>query len=126
MVVSNAATNQSHDESVKLSKKSHLSDNYTISNQSFDFKSEDSMSTGGGGFDLQEPRQTMKFCQFHADQRLEVVCIQDKRKICAKCALFGDHQGHKIRQYEDLIQELTNRSEQTLAIMGQLDDRNIA
>jgi predicted Fe-S protein YdhL (DUF1289 family) len=28
---------------------------------------------------------------------LDIVCIVDLKKICAGCAIFGDHRGHSFK-----------------------------
>jgi len=36
-------------------------------------------------------------CPTH-NEKLTIVCLEDKIKICSECALFGEHKGHKIRK----------------------------
>jgi len=28
---------------------------------------------------------------------LELICVTDKKRVCAQCALFGQHKGHDVR-----------------------------
>lgn len=32
--------------------------------------------------------------------------MTDKSRVCAQCALFGQHKGHDIRQEEDVVKEV--------------------
>jgi len=49
-------------------------------------------------------------CLKHKRQ-LEVLCLDDKCKICTQCALFGDHKHHEIKNEEDIFNEVKIRAE---------------
>ena len=49
-------------------------------------------------------------CKEHA-RKLELICIQDKRRICSMCALFGQHKGHEYLQENDVMNEISLRTE---------------
>jgi len=36
---------------------------------------------------------------------MDVVCLLDMTKICAKCAIFGEHKGHEFKSIEDIEKE---------------------
>lgn len=38
-------------------------------------------------------------CRQH-QKPLEVVCVIDLKKICANCAIFGEHKGHDFKSLE--------------------------
>ena len=44
-------------------------------------------------------------------KKLEYVCLDDRQKICANCALFGRHKGHNVRAEEEIMREITIRAE---------------
>lgn len=47
-----------------------------------------------------------KNCKEHL-KKLDIICATCKCKICANCALFGNHKGHKIKRQEDVMKEIT-------------------
>lgn len=49
-------------------------------------------------------------CHEHG-RKLEIVCINDRVRICSNCALFGKHRGHDIREEPDVVAEITERTE---------------
>ena len=34
-------------------------------------------------------------CLLH-NKQVQVVCLDDKQRLCSKCALFGQHKGHEV------------------------------
>jgi len=44
-------------------------------------------------------------------KKLEYVCLDDRIKVCANCALFGRHRGHNVKPEEDIMREITIRAE---------------
>jgi len=50
------------------------------------------------------------YCLQHGRKR-EIVCLDDRVKICTSCALFGDHKNHNLKSEEDLFKELYIKSE---------------
>jgi hypothetical protein len=51
-----------------------------------------------------------EICKEHG-RKLELICIQDKTRICYNCALFGHHKGHEILQENEVMNEITLRTE---------------
>ena len=49
-------------------------------------------------------------CEEHS-RKLEIICIQDRMRICSTCALFGQHKGHDVRMEQEVVNELTVRTE---------------
>lgn len=54
-----------------------------------------------------------EMCKEHG-RKLEIICIQDRMRICANCALFGSHRNHDIRQESDVVNEITLRTEMVI------------
>jgi hypothetical protein len=44
-------------------------------------------------------------CTEHLE-KLEIVCLTDKIRICTKCALFGNHRHHEVRSVDDVVREI--------------------
>lgn len=44
----------------------------------------------------EDEEEDENICLLH-QKPLEVVCVVDLEKICAKCALFGKHKGHDFK-----------------------------
>ena len=53
---------------------------------------------------------TEEMCGEH-QRKLEIICIQDRTRICSTCALFGQHKGHDVRMEQEVVSELTIRTE---------------
>lgn len=66
----------------------------------------------------------IKFCSLHPNRPLEIICIDDKIKICTNCALFGDHKNHKILNEEDFMKEIEVKAE-ILIELFELIERNV-
>lgn len=49
-------------------------------------------------------------CEEHK-RKLEIICIQDRMRICSTCALFGAHKGHDVRMEHEVVGELAVRTE---------------
>mmetsp|Transcript_16064 Transcript_16064/g.29445 ORF Transcript_16064/g.29445 Transcript_16064/m.29445 type:complete len:447 (+) Transcript_16064:725-2065(+) len=49
-------------------------------------------------------------CKDHK-KKLEYICMEEKVKICANCALVGVHRGHDIKLQEDIMNEIAIRAE---------------
>ena len=47
----------------------------------------------------------LEMCPQHG-RPLELICADDKQRVCAQCALFGSHKGHDVRQEEDVVKEI--------------------
>ena len=48
-----------------------------------------------GGLNLED------LCLIH-EKPLDIVCLQDKTKICSTCAIFGKHKGHEFKKLEEV------------------------
>ena len=53
---------------------------------------------------LAQNTNKLSFCLDHKE-RIDFICLTDKRKICSHCGLFGDHQGHKIKPLKEIKAE---------------------
>lgn len=51
-----------------------------------------------------------EMCNEH-QRKLEIICIQDRVRICSTCALFGQHKGHDVRMEQEVVSELEIRTE---------------
>lgn len=54
-------------------------------------------------------------CPEH-QRKLEIICISDRSRICSNCALFGAHKGHDIRMENEVVNEITLRTELLMQI----------
>lgn len=43
-------------------------------------------------------------------------------RICANCALFGDHKGHDVRMETEVINEITSRTELLMTMYQIVED----
>ena len=48
-------------------------------------------------------KEEYELCLPH-QKPMDVVCLQDMIKICAKCAIFGEHKGHQFKSIEQIEQ----------------------
>ncbi len=60
-------------------------------------------------------------CEEH-NRKLEIICIQDRMRICSTCALFGSHKGHDVRMEHEVVGELTVRTELLIQMYQIVDD----
>lgn len=44
-------------------------------------------------------------CEAHGRPQ-ELICVDDKQRICTQCALFGAHKGHDVRMEEEVTKEI--------------------
>jgi hypothetical protein len=68
------------------------------------------------------PNDPTIFCQVHANRALELVCLDDKEKICTNCALFGNHKKHNIISEEDFIKEIEVKAEILIELFELIDN----
>lgn len=66
--------------------------------------------------DVPPPIDSSAKCPEHR-KKLEYVCLDDKVKICANCALFGRHKGHNVRAEDEVMREVTIRAECLLEML---------
>jgi len=66
--------------------------------------------------DVPAPIDPSAKCPEHR-KKLEYVCLDDKVKICANCALFGRHRGHNVRAEDEVMREVTIRAECLLEML---------
>ena len=52
-----------------------------------------------------------QLCKIHPNKNLEIICLDDKCKICTNCALFGEHKNHNIINIDDFEKEIEIKSE---------------
>ena len=43
-----------------------------------------------------------EMCPTHK-RKLEIICIDDKVRICSNCALFGNHKNHEFRMENEVM-----------------------
>jgi hypothetical protein len=68
---------------------------------------------------IQSPVPKEDMCGIH-NKKLEIVCIQCRQRICSKCALFGEHKHHDVRENEDVMTEIKTRTELIMTTYDQL------
>lgn len=49
-------------------------------------------------------------CEEH-DRIQELICVDDKHRVCTQCALFGRHKGHDVRMEEEVAKEISLKVE---------------
>jgi len=54
--------------------------------------------------------QNSNICPEHG-RVLEIVCLEDRCRICSNCALFGDHKSHNIKPEGEVLREIATRAE---------------
>ena len=74
----------------------------------------------------QQPQQPMhnpaeELCPKH-NRKLEIICIDDRVRVCANCALFGEHKGHEVRQEDEVIDEITRTGELLMTMYQVVED----
>ncbi|MCQ2815695.1 MAG: hypothetical protein MJ252_00365 [archaeon] len=62
-------------------------------------------------------------CQIHSSRPLEIICLDDKIKICTNCALFGSHKGHQIISIEDFEKDISSKSELLINLFELIEDK---
>jgi hypothetical protein len=60
-------------------------------------------------------------CREH-NRKLEIICIEDRVRICSNCALFGSHKGHDIRMEPEVVGEIEYRTELLITMYQIVDD----
>jgi hypothetical protein len=57
------------------------------------------------------PTPSGDMCPNHKGSVIDIVCLDCRERICSKCALFGNHKGHTIREQAAVLEEISVRSE---------------
>jgi hypothetical protein len=68
------------------------------------------------------PNDQTIFCQLHANRALELICLDDREKICTNCALFGNHKKHNIISEEDFMKEIEVKAEILIELFELIDN----
>jgi B-box zinc finger/Zinc finger, C3HC4 type (RING finger) len=55
-------------------------------------------------------KQDNNSCKDHK-KSLEFICLLDKAKVCANCALFGKHRGHEIKPIDEIVNDIASKAE---------------
>ncbi|CAD8115734.1 unnamed protein product [Paramecium primaurelia] len=67
-----------------------------------------------------EIEQDSDRCKKHGE-KMDVVCVDHRVRICAKCALFGDHADHKVVNLEDALKKIIRRIDELKDMSERLD-----
>ncbi|CAK69390.1 unnamed protein product (macronuclear) [Paramecium tetraurelia] len=67
-----------------------------------------------------ENEQDSDRCKKHGE-KMDVVCVDHRVRICAKCALFGDHADHKVVNLEDALKKIIRRIDELKDMSERLD-----
>jgi len=59
-------------------------------------------------------------CKEHS-RKMEVVCLEDKCRICANCALFGVHRSHAIKPEDEVLREIAGRAERLVDVFQAME-----
>jgi len=66
-------------------------------------------------------KENVNLCAIH-NKRLEIVCIDCKKRLCSKCALFEGHRVHELRPEEDVYSEIMLRKELLQDMLEMVND----
>lgn len=50
-----------------------------------------------------DPNKNSQSCQDHPERKLELICLEDKCKICTNCVIFGSHKSHNVINIDEFI-----------------------
>ena len=53
---------------------------------------------------------------------MELICVDDKQRICAQCALFGFHKGHDVRMEEEVTKEISLKVDILMEMYQAMED----
>ena len=62
-------------------------------------------------------------CPEH-NRKIEIICITCQTRICSNCALFGAHKGHDIRMENEVVSEITLRTELLMQIFQLVQEQS--
>eukprot|EP00826_Nyctotherus_ovalis_P033176 TRINITY_DN2677_c0_g1_i2.p1 TRINITY_DN2677_c0_g1~~TRINITY_DN2677_c0_g1_i2.p1 ORF type:complete len:386 (-),score=111.02 TRINITY_DN2677_c0_g1_i2:181-1338(-) len=68
-------------------------------------------------------KENASSCTTH-NKRLEIVCMDCKKHLCSKCALFEGHRAHELRPEEDVYSELALRKELLQDMLQMVNDNH--
>ena len=54
---------------------------------------------------------------------MDIVCLEDMIRICAKCAIFGEHKGHEFKSIEQIEEEWDCFREDIVNLYGRKEVR---
>ena len=64
-----------------------------------------------------------ELCEVHK-KKLEVICVDDRSKLCPHCALFGGHRTHDVRTEEEVLREIAIRAEALMEMIQHVETSN--
>ncbi len=64
-----------------------------------------------------------QICNIHPNKNLEIICLDDKCKICTNCALFGEHKNHNIINIDDFEKEIEIKSELLINLFDTIEKK---
>ncbi|CAD8082905.1 unnamed protein product [Paramecium primaurelia] len=67
-------------------------------------------------------KEQIELCGEHLE-KLEIVCLTDKIRICTKCALFGNHRHHEVKSVDDVVREVTLKAENIMQTYQKILDK---
>ncbi len=65
-----------------------------------------------------EEESEASLCLVH-QKPMDIVCLVDLEKLCAKCAIFGEHRGHDFKSIECIEQECNTHKEEIISVYNQ-------
>lgn len=71
-------------------------------------------------------KQVLDNCKIHQNRKLELICIDDKCKICTSCAIFGTHKNHNIISIEDFQKDIEIKSEMLIDLFDEIEKANFS
>ena len=68
-------------------------------------------------------KKITQYCKIHPNKNLEIICLDDKCKICTNCALFGEHKNHNIINIDDFEKEIEVKSEVLIDLFDTIEKK---
>ena len=62
-------------------------------------------------------------CFEHQNRPLDILCLDDMKKICSNCALFGKHKNHNIININDYEKTIEQKSELLINLYDSIDKK---
>ena len=66
-----------------------------------------------------------EFCKEHKNRKLEIICLEDRCKICTNCAIFGPHKNHKLLSIDELQKDIEKKAENLMTIFQKISEEGM-
>ena len=69
-----------------------------------------------------DSEEEVRKCEKHK-KPADVVCLECRIRICAQCALFGEHNSHIVKPEEDILEEISSRAQDLLVTFEKVEEK---